>query len=100
MMGDRRIDGREVAGGVTMRRDDVLAILSSHRDELDGFYVKSLSIFGSVARDEAGPESDVDVLVEFTRPVNFFHLFALEDYLESLLGRRVDLTTAGGLKRQ
>ena len=42
-----------------------MRILREHRAELDAMGVRSLSIFGSVARDEAGPESDVDLLVEF-----------------------------------
>lgn len=83
-----------------MRRDEVLAILSAHRAELHALGVKSLSVFGSVARDEAGPESDVDLLVEFDRPVGYFHLFDVQDYLEKLLGRRVDLVTPDALRRQ
>ncbi|MBI2939989.1 MAG: nucleotidyltransferase family protein [Chloroflexi bacterium] len=51
----------------------------------------SLSLFGSVARDEAGPESDVDLLVEFSAPVGLFRFVRLRNYLEQLLGRRVDL---------
>ena len=50
-----------------MRRDEVLSIIAAHRDELRRMGVLSLSIFGSVARDEAGPQSDVDLLVELDR---------------------------------
>ncbi len=60
--------------------------------------VRSLSVFGSVARDQAGPTSDVDFLVEFQTPVSFFELFDLQDLLESLLGCKVDLVTRGGLR--
>ncbi|WP_242393293.1 nucleotidyltransferase family protein [Anaeromyxobacter oryzisoli] len=60
--------------------------------------VRALSIFGSVARDEATAGSDVDVLVEFDRPVGFFHLFDVQEQLEALLGCRVDLVTPGGLR--
>jgi uncharacterized protein len=70
-----------------MKRDQVLKILTEHRLELrDKFGVKSLALFGSVARDEASQTSDVDLLVEFEQPVGYFHLFYLEDYLEDLLG--------------
>ena len=49
-----------------MKRDEVIGFLSSHRQELEErFGVRSLALFGFMARDEAGPESDVDVLVEF-----------------------------------
>ncbi len=81
-----------------MRRDAVLQILAAHRDEIAGFGVSSLSIFGSVARDEAGPESDVDLLVEFGVPVGLFEFVALKDFLEGLLGRRVDLATPDALR--
>ena len=51
-----------------------------------------LALFGSVARDEAGPDSDVDVLVEFGRPITLFDLVAVQQHLERCLGvRRVDL---------
>ena len=56
------------------------------------FAVRSLAVFGSVARDEASDASDVDLLVEFARPVGYFHLFRTRDYLRSILGvRSVDL---------
>jgi predicted nucleotidyltransferase len=53
-----------------MKRQEVLGILHKHESELrKNFGVQSLSLFGSVARDEARPDSDVDLLVEFNRPV-------------------------------
>ena len=57
-----------------------------------------MSLFGSVARDEAGDASDVDLLVEFDRPVGLFGLFELQDHLEQLLGCSVDLGTPDSLK--
>ncbi len=81
-----------------MRRDEALRILAEHKEEIAGFGVKSLSLFGSVARDEAGQDSDVDILVEFGRPVGLFGFIDLNDYLEGLLGRRVDLVTPDALK--
>jgi predicted nucleotidyltransferase len=83
-----------------VRRDEALKILTDHREELQEFGVKRLAIFGSVARDEAGPESDVDVLVEFDKPVGIFEFLDLKTRLEELLGRPVDLATENGLKRQ
>ena len=62
------------------------------------FGVQSLALFGSVARDEATAKSDVDLLVEFNRPVGYFGLFALQDYLEQLLGCPVDIGTPDSLK--
>ena len=82
-----------------MNREDIGQILGEHRTELTQKYgVRTLSLFGSVARNEAGPASDVDLLVEFDRPVGYFGLLALQDYLESLLGCNVDLGTPGSLK--
>lgn len=43
-----------------MNRDELSKLIAEHQKELDAFGVKSLSVFGSVARGEAGPESDVD----------------------------------------
>lgn len=76
-----------------MKRADVLQKLRTERDYLRAQYgVESLALFGSTARDEAGPDSDVDVLVEFGRPITMFDLVAVQQYLERCLGvDRVDL---------
>lgn len=81
-----------------MRRDEVIALLQAHRAEIDAFGVKSLALFGSVARDEARPDSDVDVLVEFDGPTTFDAYTGLLIYLEGLLGTPVDLATPKMLK--
>jgi uncharacterized protein len=82
-----------------MERDNVIAILSSHDDELrNRFGVKSLALFGSVARGEATERSDVDLLVEFSRPTGYFGLGQLQEHLERLLGCSVDLGTPRSLK--
>jgi predicted nucleotidyltransferase len=62
--------------------------------------VRELALFGSVARDQAGPDSDVDLLVEFDRPVGMFAFLELKEYLEELLGTPVDLVTRSALKPQ
>lgn len=61
------------------------------------FGVKSLGLFGSIARGEASPNSDVDILVEFNAP-SFDHYMDLKFYLEERLGRPVDLVLKGSLK--
>lgn len=81
-----------------MQRNEALAILASHQDELRSLGVKSLALFGSVARDEAGPDSDVDLLVEFENPVGLFAFARLQRHLEELLGREVDLGTPNSLR--
>jgi hypothetical protein len=82
-----------------MKQDVVLQLLKQKNAEMErNFGVKSLLLFGSVARNEATSASDVDLLVEFNRPVGYFGLFALQDYLENLLGCPVDLGTPDSLK--
>jgi predicted nucleotidyltransferase len=82
-----------------MRRDRILQTLHKKNAELTTqFGVKSLLLFGSVARDEDTSSSDVDLLVEFNRPIGYFGLFALQEYLEELLGCSVDLGTTDSLK--
>ena len=82
-----------------MKQDAVVEILKQNNAELTKqFGVKSLLLFGSVARNEATATSDVDLLVEFNRPVGYFGLFALQDYLEKLLGCSVNLGTPESLK--
>jgi uncharacterized protein len=85
---------------VKMRRARALEIIAEHEAELRAMGVRTLSIFGSVARDQATPKSDVDVLVEFDRPVGYFHLFDVQDRLEMFLGCKVDLVTRGGLRSE
>ncbi len=81
-----------------MLADEVLATLRAHRPELHGLGVRSLALFGSVARGEEGPDSDVDLLVEFEPPLGFDRYMDAKFRLEALLGRPVDLVTTRGLK--
>jgi len=81
-----------------MKRDRAIAILKLHQEKLKDFRVKSLDLFGSVARDEARPDSDVDLLVEFDRPVGLFTFLRLQRYLETILDCSVDLGTTDSLK--
>ena len=60
--------------------------------------VRSLALFGSVARNEAKPGSDIDLLVEFYQPVGLFQFITLKQYLERLLESTVDLGTVRSLK--
>ena len=81
-----------------MERELVLQILRQNQAEIRLYGVKSLALFGSVVRGEARPDSDVDLLVEFDRPVGLFGLIALQQRLEDLLGCPVDLGTPDSLK--
>jgi len=81
-----------------MNRDEILRILTEHREELNRFGVSSLALFGSVVRGEARPDSDIDILVKFEGQATFDHYMGLKFFLEELLGRRVDLVTPKALK--
>lgn len=81
-----------------MRQHEVLTILTNHQNMLKDFGVKSLILFGSVARDEARIDSDVDLLVEFDRPIGLFTFIRLKRYLEEILESSVDLGTPDSLK--
>ncbi len=63
--------------------------------------IRRLALFGSVLRDDFGPESDVDVLVDFepSQRVGFFALARMERQLGDIIGRKVDLRTAADLSR-
>jgi hypothetical protein len=75
-----------------MKRDEVVKTLTAHRDRLRAMGVKSLALFGSVVRDEAGEASDVDLLVEFERPLGYFHFLEVQEYLQEILHvAKVDL---------
>lgn len=76
----------------------VLAKLAADRGRLQSFGVKSIAVFGSVARGEAREDSDVDLLVEFLRPVGLFEFARLQEHLAGLLGTPIDLVTPGGLR--
>lgn len=62
-------------------------------------YVKKIALFGSFVRGEAKIDSDIDLLVTFdaAAPVGFFEFVRLQQFLESRLGRKVDLVTEQGL---
>lgn len=83
-----------------MIKKQVLGLLNVNREALKKFSINAIYLFGSVARDEEGPESDIDILVSFTGPATFDQYMELKFYLEDLLGRKVDLVTEGGLRKE
>ena len=83
-----------------MNRGDILERLKAHREKLRDFRIQSLALFGSVARGEARPDSDVDFLVEFEGPATFDQYMGLKCFLEDVLGRPVDLVTRNGIRPQ
>ena len=81
-----------------MRRNDVLTLVQAHRSDLMQMGVQSLDLFGSVARDEATPDSDVDFIIEFSQPHGLFQLLRVKHYLEDILECPVDLGTQTALR--
>lgn len=74
-------------------------LIEQNRSNLNSRYkVKSIGIFGSVASGENKETSDVDILVELSRPIGMFKFIELEDYLSSIIGKKVDLATPKALK--
>lgn len=81
-----------------MSKDEVLRLIRSHKKELDSFNVKSLALFGSMARDESHVLSDIDILVEFQGKPTFDQYMKLKFFLEDTLGCSVDIVTRKALK--
>ncbi|MDU9375753.1 hypothetical protein McpSp1_03320 [Methanocorpusculaceae archaeon Sp1] len=83
----------------TSIREDVLTKLEQSLPEMrERFGVRTLAVFGSVSKKEDNPESDVDILYEFVPGESTLaNLVALGDFLEELLGRKVDLVAARSL---
>jgi len=78
---------------------EIETILRAHKHELrKRFRVKEIGIFGSYARNEARETSDVDILVDFYEVPSLFRFIELEEYLEELLGVKVDLVLKSALK--
>ena len=84
-----------------MEREETITRLVARLEELrNRYHVAHLSVFGSVARDQAGPGSDIDLLVEFSKTPGLFEFIDLKLYLEALLEAPVDLVTRRALKPQ
>ena len=76
---------------VSDRRDQVMAVAARH-------HANRVRVFGSVARGDDRPDSDIDLLVDFAPDSSLFDLMRMARELEELLGHPVDVVSAGGLK--
>ena len=75
-------------------------ILKKHKEYLQkNFYVEKIGVFGSYSKGEETSESDIDILVKFNGPIGW-DFIELNEYLESILGKKVDLVSIKALKRQ
>jgi len=81
-----------------MKTNYIKTYLQDNWAQICQYGVRTLAIFGSVARDEANDHSDVDLLVTFVGKVTFDRYMDLKFYLEDSLGVKVDLVTENSLK--
>lgn len=78
--------------------EEVIGEIVEHLDTIKQFGVKFIGLFGSVARDEARPDSDIDILVEFEGGITLQKYARLSIYLEKILGREIDVVDAEMLR--
>jgi len=81
-----------------MQRDEVIDKITPHIQELRDMGVQSLALFGSTVRNEARPDSDVDMLVDLAPPNTFRQYMKVKFFLQNLLGLEVDLIMRTALK--
>ena len=85
---------------MTLTKEIILEKLALHKQQLMQKYpIKSIGLFGSYARNEPTPESDIDLLVEFSAPVGMEIVDLAED-LESILDHKVDIITYNAIKNR
>jgi len=78
---------------------NIKQILEENKDRLRNEYnVKEIGIFGSYVRDEQKENSDLDILVDFEKPIGLFKFMELEEYLCNLLNIKIDLVSRKALK--
>ena len=95
---DHLLDYYATSKGRMLTRDGIIELLQDERDYLAAeFGVSKIGLFGSYATGQPHQASDVDLVVEFDRPIGF-RFIELIDYLESVLGRRVDVLTPAGIQ--
>jgi predicted nucleotidyltransferase len=83
-----------------MGSKEIIECLAARKSQLEVYGVSSLAVFGSFARGDEQTNSDIDLLVEFSKANGIFEFIRLKTYLEEILGRPVDLVTPDALKPQ
>ncbi len=79
--------------------DEIKELIQSHKDELRQQYgLKEIGVFGSYVKGVQREDSDLDILVEFEKPVGFVKFLQLENRLSELLGVKVEIVTKKALK--
>ncbi len=79
--------------------EKVIKTIKKNKDTLkDNYNIEKIGVFGSFAKKNENKLSDVDILVEFSKPIGYFKFIELESFLEKVLEKKVDLTTKNSLK--
>ena len=79
-----------VSNSIKSRREEILNIAKN-------FGAKNIRVFGSMARGEEGPESDLDIIVEMEKGSSLLDIIAIKQDIEELLGRKVDVVTEASI---
>ena len=79
-------------------KDKLAKIESEFKNLQVSYNVKKIGFFGSIVRNDFTKGSDIDVIVEFSKPIGLFKFFELERLLSGLLGFEVDLVTKNAIK--
>lgn len=81
--------------------EEIKEILAKHKNKLHEKYsVIELGIFGSYVREEQKETSDVDILIEFEKPVSLLQIVSLENYLSDILGLKVDVVPQKNIRKE
>jgi len=81
--------------------EELKEIINQHRQILEEeFKVKSIAIFGSFVRGEQEAKSDIDILVEFGKPISLLHIVSLENYLSDIFGIKVDVVPKKNIREE
>lgn len=79
--------------------EEIKSILREHNEFFEKNYsVKNFLLFGSYAKNQQTQDSDIDLLVNFKQPIDFFDFIDLQDYISKLFNKRIDMGTIGSLK--
>lgn len=81
--------------------EEIRSILEKHKEEIEKkFKVKEIGIFGSYIRKEQKDASDLDILVDFEKPVSLLHIVSLENHLSDILGVKVDVVPKKNIRKE
>ncbi len=79
--------------------EEIRNILNEHKVFFETkYFVQNFLLFGSYAKNQQTQASDIDLLVNFTQPIDMFDFIDLQDYLTGIFNKRIDLGTLNGLK--